>query len=163
MVCKGVTALFYASIEGSLESVQILVNAGVDVNLLHKNGDSALSNATCKGNLEMVKFLIENGADIEKCGCISSTNACILGKFEIMEYLIEQGIKINIIDTSNEGKTPLHHAVQYGFLNIIKLLLDNGAEINLKDYYGNTAFDLAKNIEIKEYIQNYNFSKFVLK
>jgi len=34
-------------------------------------------------------------------------------------------------------RTPLHKAILYGHLGIIKLLIENGSEINLKDKDGN--------------------------
>ena len=46
---------------------------------------------------------------------------------------------------------------------IIELLLDNGADENIKDNEGKTPIEFVKNEEIKEFIRNYNSTKFVLK
>ena len=43
-------------------------------------------------------------------------------------------INLNYID--NEGQTPLHRSCKIGNLNIVKLLLSNGASLNLTNRYG---------------------------
>ena len=50
--------MVFASEEGYLETVKILVKRGVDV---HAGGDEALVGASRGGHLEVVQFLIEAG------------------------------------------------------------------------------------------------------
>jgi ankyrin repeat protein len=40
---------------------------------------------------------------------------------------------------SESGFTALHYCAQYGNAEMAKILIDNGASVNLKDNYGNTA------------------------
>lgn len=48
------------------------------------------------------------------------------------------------IDTlESRGSSPLHLAVKFGSLDNAKLLLDNGAEVGLRDAAGQTAVILA--------------------
>ena len=44
----------------------------------------------------------------------------------------------------NYGSTPLHDAARYGYLKIVRLLLEYGANINAKDMFGKTPLDFAK-------------------
>ena len=53
------------------------------------------------------------------------------------------------------GKTPLHYAAKYGRLEMLKKLIDAGADIS-KAYKGRTPLDYAKkyeNTEIIEYLE----------
>ena len=54
-------------------------------------------------------------------------------------------------------------ASQYGHKEIVQLLLDFNADIDLKDNKGKTAFDLAETEEIREMIQNHVNTSYVLK
>ena len=88
---------------------------------------------------------------------ISSVN-----RFEICKVLIEKGININYIYKSY-GTTPLHFACYENHLNIIELLLDNGADETINNNNGKTPIELVDNEEIKEFMNNYNLTKFILK
>jgi len=50
-----------------------------------------------------------------------------------------------------------------GYKEIVQLLLDHNADINLKTYNGKTALDLAQTKEIKEMIENHVNTSYVLK
>lgn len=60
----GMTALMYASMQGSEECVKRLVYAGANVNAIDEDGDSPLMFAAKEGNLEVCKFLIKQKADV---------------------------------------------------------------------------------------------------
>ncbi|CAK4981519.1 unnamed protein product [Aphanomyces euteiches] len=55
---------------------------------------------------------------------------------------------------SRSGRTPLHEASTYRHVNIIKLLLDSGANLQLQDKDGKTARDYGDD-EVKELLDNY--------
>lgn len=72
--------------------------------------------------------------------------ACILSntKIEIIELLIKESKKgngVNINFQNEYGETPLHLACLNNRLTTIQLLLDNGADINIKDIDGKSPFD----------------------
>ena len=52
--------------------------------------------------------------------------------------------------------TPLHSTAYYNHLDIVKLLIEYGAEINLKNNYNNLALDEAYFPKIKEILMNGN-------
>jgi ankyrin repeat protein len=54
-------------------------------------------------------------------------------------------------------------ASQNGRKDIVQLLLNHGADIDLKDYEGDTALDWAKKKEIKEMLLNHVNTSYVLK
>ena len=61
----------------------------------------------------------------------------INGNFEEVKSIINPS-NINQQDENN-GFTALHYCAQNGYLQIAQLLIDNGADVNIKDKYGNTA------------------------
>lgn len=59
------TPLEAAAIEGYIEIVELLLNAGADVNLRVEDGNTALMSAAALGHFEVVKRLVETGADVD--------------------------------------------------------------------------------------------------
>lgn len=62
-----------------------------------------------------------------------------------VKALIEAGVDINISD--EPGFTALHRAAMNGWYETVQLLIESGADRNLKNFYKETALDLAKNSE----------------
>ena len=60
----GWTAVHYASTEGHLDVLKVLVAGGADVNLRDKDGTAAAFRANVNGHQDVVSFLIEHG-DVE--------------------------------------------------------------------------------------------------
>ncbi|KAA6408762.1 MAG: hypothetical protein FRX48_07105 [Lasallia pustulata] len=56
-----------------------------------------------------------------------------------VRILLEFEADVNIV-SGNSGKTPLHYAIEHrhfkGYRNLIFILLDGGADLNIKDYSG---------------------------
>ncbi|MEE1898648.1 ankyrin repeat domain-containing protein [Flavobacterium rakeshii] len=63
-------------------------------------------------------------------------NAICKGDVDTVKKFIEYGVDVN--ETSN-GKTPLMLAARYNNVEILKLLIDNGAYVLAKDERGQTA------------------------
>ena len=58
---------------------------------------------------------------------------------EMVNFLLECGIDVNYQPNGRDkGKSALHKSVGKGYFEIIKALIDNGANLNLKDRNGNT-------------------------
>ena len=65
------------------------------------------------------------------------------GDSECLEYLLETPLKKCINDVDKFGFTALHLAAKLGQEDRVKILLEKGANIELKDHKGNTALHLA--------------------
>lgn len=57
---------------------------------------------------------------------------------KLIKSLLEQGAEINYQD--DRGNTPLINAAYEGLFSIVKCLVENGADIYLKDKFGHGAF-----------------------
>ena len=73
--------------------------------------------------------------------------ACYKGHLKIAKYLIDAKADVN--RKSVKGNTALHDCAESGSLEIMKLLLANGAKIDV-DAYGMTIFLVKSQCEILE-------------
>ena len=63
------------------------------------------------------------------------------GDIEAVKQYLAAGADV---DSKNvEGRTPLCRAVQYGKKDVIKLLIEEGADVNARMNFGDTALDYA--------------------
>ena len=60
----GRTALMYASEDGDIEKVELLLDRGSDPNIVSPFGITALIHASFDGHTEIVELLLDRGADI---------------------------------------------------------------------------------------------------
>ena len=142
------TALHFASQEGHLEVIKLLLENGANINAQVKWGDeedekyeTALQLASMKGHLEVVKLLLENGANPNIQGenddqYVHSAlhSASEEGHLKVVKLLLENGANINMKEPL--GWTALHYA--YNNLEMVKLLIKNGADVNIEDEDGRT-------------------------
>ena len=91
------------------------------------------------------QFINENG-DLnsqDELGNNALMIASQCGNLEIAKLLIESK-KINVDLQNKKGNTALILASFLGYSEIVKLLIEAGADRNIKDNYGKTALDYAK-------------------
>lgn len=134
-----------AAQEGELEVIQLLANAGVDLDQKSLVGHTPLRIAARNGRTDVVAYFISKGCDINTQGNDGATPleaAAAKGHLEIVQLLVEKGANINIQD--KEGDFALGEAAKHGFIDVVNYLLSKGADISLKNQDGNTAEDLAK-------------------
>ena len=84
-----------------------------------------------------------------------------------MEYLInDQGYSVN--QKNNEGETPLIYMIKYlypyeipteALLYSIDFLIENNADLTIKDGDGKTAYDYAKTLGLKEVTERLRVAK----
>jgi uncharacterized protein len=138
---KGMTALMWASGQGSPAIAKILIAAGADVNVKDSNGMTALMFAANFSQKESVEALIGAGAKVNEqdTGGWSALLHAIKGAFEpdMVNYLISKGAAVNI--KAAGGWTPLMEAASKGKPEIVRSLLKAKAEVNARSDEGRTA------------------------
>ncbi|MFZ4063274.1 MAG: ankyrin repeat domain-containing protein [Polynucleobacter sp.] len=140
---KGNPMLFVAIREKSLKVVDLLIaNKSIDVNLTNKSGETPLMIASIDGELEVDKLLVQKGAEVNRIGWTPLHYACTTGKLEVAQYLVANGAKVNALSPSDT--TPLMMAVHSGNDQLVKFLLDKGADLKMRNHEGYSAIDVAE-------------------
>ena len=137
---EGATALYCAVQEEHPDVVQVLIDAGANIEAKDQKGRSAVLVASCAGTLALVKMLVKAGADVsvtddEGGTCLSL--ASYFGHTETVRYLV--GLTQMEVDRATEGKTALYCAVQEEHADVVQVLIDAGADIEAKDQKGRSA------------------------
>jgi ankyrin repeat protein len=112
------------------------------VDISNKFGETPLMIASIEGNLPLVKSLIQvQKAQINHIGWTPLHYASAKGHLEIAQYLLTNGAIVDALSPGNT--TPLMMAVQSGNEALVKLLLDKGADLQVRNSQGFTAIDIA--------------------
>jgi len=132
---QGNTALHLAAALGSLELVELLLEAGSAVDAQNKFGWTPLHFAAEGINGELVKRLLDAGANVNSRDHDDSTplnKAAFSGNREVVETLLAANPDIEALDLS--GQTALHSAAIRGkdehSDGVLEALLTAGAEVN---------------------------------
>lgn len=136
------TALHTASLLGHLNVVVYLLKLGAEVNCKDIVERTPLFYATLKGHGQIIKKLIDFGADANSVDDRGSTPLLVAIQSrnqESVKYLIESGVDVNFGPVN-----PLLCALQSHIpIEISKMLIDAGADVNHKDKFSFTPFHYA--------------------
>ncbi|VDI42961.1 serine/threonine-protein phosphatase 6 regulatory ankyrin repeat subunit A [Mytilus galloprovincialis] len=135
LACKGG---HYDTVKFLLDLNNQTLDSRVDTYKRDINGWSALHAACYKGHTEVVKLLIDVCMNLDETSYTGSTPlflACQRGNFETVKYLLDlNGKNINSrVDTRKKrvnGLSALHTACINGHLDIVKLLVNVGVNLN---------------------------------
>ena len=161
------TLLHAAAFGGNQAILQLFLQKGLDVRDIDKSGQTPLHAAAAGRGSGAIDLLIASGADMEaidrsEYGQTALNIAAESGNSQAMKALIERGAKVNdstffsvinrfesektkqeIIELllKNQAQVPsglLYSAVSGRNIELVKLLIDRGADVNAPDPYDNT-------------------------
>lgn len=132
--------LLNSAIYGKPEIVRWLIQKGADVNAPTGYITSILGSAIRKGNRDIIELLLKSGALIRDDEDYL-LYAIMDQHFELVPMLLERGAKVNGI---GPYQRPLHTAVTMGNVEIVRLLLEHGADPTLAISNGGTAREIAQ-------------------
>lgn len=144
------TPLTAASEMGHVSIVELLINAGANVNL-NDGYETPLTAACGNGHLNVVEELIKAGsnANLSDGDKTPLTSACGQGKFSVVKELVKYGSDVNQSDREN---TPLTAACKGGHANVVEELIKANADVNLSG----SNFELLKSINVWESTDDVN-------
>ncbi len=125
-----ITALWLAIPD--IEKTKLLLDHGANPSMISKEGYNILIKlAFMPGNFELFKMLVDKGADPKKSSHdnLLMYNAAGSGDTAILGYLIRLGIRVN--DSVVFGDYPINAAMAYRNFGTLKMLVDNGANVNV--------------------------------
>ncbi len=146
----GWTALMYAvRYQQNVSTVKSLINAGANIKEKNEYDLSALLiTATYNDNPEILKLLTASYSISEKellqafIMVLSSNTGSEYSTIAKVKIFIDAGIPLNVF---YQGKTPLMYAAAFSkSTSVIKMLLQNGAQTQIRSIDGKTAFDYAR-------------------
>jgi ankyrin repeat protein len=128
----GSTALQLAVEHSQLPLVQILLDHGADLEAADASGRTPLHQAVERNNVPLATLLLRCGANAEAVtpgGMKPLWVAASKGSESVAKLLLQCKADVESFNTKS-GTTALFEAVNQGHIALIKLLLDNGADIN---------------------------------
>ena len=111
-----------------IETIQLLIARGAEINTKDKYGETPLHYATENNHREIAGLLISKGADINAQNNEGETPlhaATFWGYKGMIELLIGNGADVNIKD--NNGISPLKEAIKMNYKELSDLLRKHGA------------------------------------
>jgi|APSaa5957512622_1039677.scaffolds.fasta_scaffold25166_3 uncharacterized protein len=157
--CSGAAPLDAAIFGDHLPLVRYLIQRGADANGVGYGDNTALMAAANQGNSEVVELLLNEGADPNLASPVtgetplhaSTSHAYKEGMLDCVRLLLSVGANPNVKtkadiptdryyrDTRLVGETPLHLAAAYGDEEMIRSLLQAGADPSIRDDRGDSA------------------------
>jgi ankyrin repeat protein len=149
---RGQTALHKASRRGDIDIIRIILNHGADVDTQDDGGSTPLhlviSSAPFWDKEQAVGVLLEHGANINLRNHEGQTalhEAIRCSSIITMHLILKHSPDVNALD--NNSSTPLHLAISdvhfWDVEEAVGLLLERGANINLRNGQGQTALHKA--------------------
>lgn len=138
----GATPLILACESNNHENIDVLkllIDNGADINSQDHVGDTGLMHASFYYKVFYVQYLINRGANVNIKNNIGDTALSFVAKNQIPEknkdngaiitsYLINNGADIN--NENNFGQMPLILSIESGNYKILRVLVENGANIH---------------------------------
>jgi ankyrin repeat protein len=120
------------------EVTELLLKYQNDINLFEASAAGKLDEVIRLVNIhpEAINFYAEDG--FTPLGL-----ACYFGHYEISRYLVSKGADVNMPSNNGFRVYPLHSAVAGDYIDIASMLLENNAQINVKQQAGATPLHLA--------------------
>ncbi|CAI5771315.1 ankyrin repeat and SOCS box protein 3 isoform X2 [Podarcis lilfordi] len=145
---RGWMAIHEAAFHNASECLKLLIRAAPSDSYIRSKtfeGTCPLHLSASRGSLECVAILLESGADPNELTNDASTPLFLAvqnGHVDVIKLLLQQGANINGPHCWSEWNS-LHQAAFQNYPEILKLLLDKGAEKECVDDFGITPLFVA--------------------
>ena len=141
-------ALFWACRSGNPGIVRLLVDAGAGSGIEKDQGVwvRGLEVAARTGHADVVRELLALGVGAERSDAFGNTVLILAsrgGYADVVRVLVEEG-GVDVNRPGGAGWTPLHDACGYGKEDVVRVLLELGADVGVRNEGGETGLDVAR-------------------
>lgn len=117
---------------GQHKVAEELLQNGANPNASVFKGKSALTLAVTKNDFAMTELLLKNRARPNNVKNKSAVvHAVEKGDYKLLKLLLDNGAEVDSV--AEYGDTLIYRAVQLGHLDVVKLLIKRGADLNVRD------------------------------
>ncbi|KAM0924753.1 hypothetical protein ACQ4PT_004686 [Festuca glaucescens] len=132
----GATPMFFAAREGNVQVMRYLLDHGGDPAMPDEMGSTLLHLAALQGDCEVVRLLLSKGVPVDPVDHWGAPLhiAAFKDHVEVVKVLLEHAGDVGADVNAPAGypaSAPLIQAVKNGLTDIVKLLLEAGAEPNI--------------------------------
>ncbi len=133
MIIAGHSLKFAGAGVNACDIAKVLLESGADINAQDQEGRTALSYAIKAGNKDLVALLLNSGARADmfgqaKQGALHSVCLAKKNCLPVLKALLAKVDRSLIDKRDNRGKTALHLAIASGQVDMVKALLEAGAD-----------------------------------
>lgn len=142
-----------------LDGLKSSITNGSDINQSDKLKRCPVHIASWAGNVVALQALILAGAKLDALAMDGFTVlhfAAQSNSIECIRLILQQAKHLLNRKCTRGSKTPLHLAVLKNNKESTDFLLKKGADMTIKTSKGETAFDLAKTVEIRKILQDHS-------
>jgi len=140
---RGNTALHYAHDDTHIDVVKLLVAKGIDMNIQNIKGHTVLHNVFLRTQEKVVRFLLQAGIDPniqDELGNTVLHISCIFRKNpKMVKFLLRTKIDVNRQNKLGDTALSCACSSKLSSLAIVKILLDFGVNIDIRNNNGNNA------------------------
>jgi ankyrin repeat protein len=101
-----------------------------------------LFEASAAGKFDVVAHLVYNNRDAINAyaddGFTALGLACYFGQYEVARYLVLKGADVNLPSNNGFGVYPIHSAAAGNYTQIVRMLIEANALVNVKQQAGST-------------------------
>ena len=148
----GNSALHAAVGSGCVDAAALLLRNGATVYERDGNGYALIHTVSYMDDMAMLRLLLNAGAEVNEIsggGDWPLKDACQSGNAAAVAFLLQVGANPNLTST---GETALFAAVSSDNLECVRLLLENGADVNATDCDGWTCLFLLRSESVARYL-----------